>query len=509
MMQPSTQPQLVVAVALAVEGYAVSRALPGVRVIRTGMGPERAEQAAVGLFSSTDPSPLAITGFCAGLDPSLAPGDVVVASEVRGVRGTVRCPSAGLLVAALARRGIRARLGPLESVNHWVYGDERARIHADGPIAADMESAWLAAGAGAAAGRPMAVLRVVTDTPAHELARPGIVRNGLRAYRALRRAAPALADWAAACSPEPRRVLLAGPRSFCAGVERAIEVVERALELHGPPVYVRKQIVHNVHVVRRLERLGAIFVDELDEVPEGALVVFSAHGVSPAVRREGAARELQVIDATCPLVSKVHAEARRFADYGDTVVLIGHAGHEEVEGTMGEIPGSVRLVENVEDVERLEVDDPRHVAYLTQTTLAVDEAGEIVEALRRRFPALRGPSSDDICYATTNRQEAIREVAREADVVLVVGSQNSSNSKRLVEVAEREGSRAHLLDDHTQLDPAWVAGARTVGLTAGASAPESLVTEVLEALRGLGPVEGSEHPVVVESVRFTLPKEVS
>ena len=509
MMQQHHQPPLAVAVALAVEGYAVSRALPGARVIRTGMGPERAEQAAVGLFSSSDPSPLAIAGFCAGLDPSLTPGDVVVASEVRGVRGTVPCPSAGLLVAALARRGIQARLGPLESVNHMVTGDERTRIAADGPIAADMESAWLAAGAGTAAGRPLAVLRVVTDTPQHELVRPGILGNGVRAYRALRRAAPALADWAAACSPEPRQVLLAGPRSFCAGVERAIEVVERALELHGAPVYVRKQIVHNVHVVRRLEDLGAVFVDQLDEVPEGAMVVFSAHGVSPAVRYEGATRALQVIDATCPLVAKVHAEARRFADHGDTVVLIGHAGHEEVEGTMGEIPEAVRLVETVADVERLEVDDPKRIAYLTQTTLAVDEAGAIVEALRRRFPALRGPSSDDICYATTNRQDGVREVAQAADVVLVVGSENSSTSKRLVEVAEREGCPAHLLDDHTQLDPAWLAGARTVGLTAGASAPESLVTEVLEALRGLGPVEGSEHPVVIESVRFTLPKEVT
>jgi 4-hydroxy-3-methylbut-2-enyl diphosphate reductase len=304
-------------------------------------------------------------------------------------------------------------------------------------------------------------------------------------------------------------VLLASPRSFCAGVERAIEVVERLLEREPPPVYVRKQIVHNRHVVGELERRGAVFVDDLDQVPDGATVVFSAHGVSPRVRSQAAGRRLRVVDATCPLVTKVHAEARRFAARGDTVVLIGHAGHEEVEGTTGEAPGAVRLVERPDDVDRLTVPDPDRLAYLTQTTLAADEVERVLTALRRRFPALRGPASDDICYATTNRQAAVRALGGEADLLLVVGSANSSNSRRLVEVAERAGCPAHLLDDDTGLDPAWLVGTGTVGLTAGASAPEHLVGRVVDALAGLGPVTVAERAVAAESLRFTLPREVS
>jgi 4-hydroxy-3-methylbut-2-enyl diphosphate reductase len=305
-----------------------------------------------------------------------------------------------------------------------------------------------------------------------------------------------------------RRLLLAAPRSFCAGVERAIEVVEQLLERRGAPIYVRKQIVHNTHVVRGLRKRGAVFVDELEEVPDGSVVVFSAHGVSPAVREDARLRGLEVIDATCPLVTKVHTEARRFAGRGDTVVLIGHAGHEEVEGTLGEAPENTVLVETAEDVEQLEVPDPSRVSYLTQTTLAVDETTEVVEALRAKFPAARGPASDDICYATTNRQRAIRAVAAESDLVLVAGSANSSNSVRLVETARRAGTPAHLIDGPSDIRLGWLAGVSTVGLTAGASAPPAVVDDIITALSGLGPVEVTERVITTENIRFSLPKEV-
>jgi 4-hydroxy-3-methylbut-2-en-1-yl diphosphate reductase len=318
--------------------------------------------------------------------------------------------------------------------------------------------------------------------------------------------APVLADWGAAVTP--RQVLLAAPRSFCAGVERAIDIVEQVLDQRGAPVYVRKQIVHNGHVVRGLEQRGAVFVDELDEVPDGATVVFSAHGVAPDVRATADDRGLAVVDATCPLVAKVHSEARRFADRGDTVLFIGHAGHEETEGTMGERPGSTVLVEDLDDARRVRVPDPRRVSYLVQTTLAVDEVEEIVGALQERFPALQAPGSDDICYATTNRQRALRSVTHEAALVLVVGSANSSNSNRLVETAERSGTRARLVDDASEVELAWLAGVETVALTAGASAPTELVDEVVQALAGLGPVDVTEREVVREDIRFTLPKEV-
>jgi 4-hydroxy-3-methylbut-2-enyl diphosphate reductase len=304
----------------------------------------------------------------------------------------------------------------------------------------------------------------------------------------------------------PRSVLLASPRSFCAGVERAVEIVERLLDQRGGPVYVRKQIVHNIHVVRALEARGAVFVEELSEVPFGATAVFSAHGVSPAVRAEAVSRSLDVLDATCPLVAKVHAEARRFAERGDTIVLIGHAGHEEVEGTLGEAPDRMVLVETVEDVEALDITGP--VAYLTQTTLAVDETAAVIEALHRKFPDLRGPGSDDICYATTNRQVAIRDVAARSDLVLVVGSKNSSNSVRMVELAARGGAPAYLVDDASEIDPAWLEGVTTVGLSAGASAPPELVDEVVAALRALGPVSVSTHTTTTETIAFTLPLAV-
>jgi 4-hydroxy-3-methylbut-2-enyl diphosphate reductase len=305
-----------------------------------------------------------------------------------------------------------------------------------------------------------------------------------------------------------RTVLLAAPRSFCAGVERAIEAVERILAERGRPIYVRKQIVHNSHVVADLEARGAVFVDELDAVPPDATVVFSAHGVSPQVWRTARERNLDVVDATCPLVAKVHAEARRFAGRDDTVVLIGHVGHEEVEGTMGEAPDRTVLVQSVADVADLRPADPSRVSYLTQTTLAVDETAGIIEALRARFPALRGPGTDDICYATTNRQEALRGIADEADVVLVVGSPNSSNSVRLVELSRRRCTPAHLIEDAADIRPEWIAEARVIGLTAGASAPPALVDEVLVALREYGPVSVEERRAADETVRFLPPSPV-
>jgi 4-hydroxy-3-methylbut-2-enyl diphosphate reductase len=305
-----------------------------------------------------------------------------------------------------------------------------------------------------------------------------------------------------------RTVALAAPRSFCAGVKRAITVVEQLLDQRGGPIYVRKQIVHNTHVVADLQTRGAVFVDELDAVPVGATVVFSAHGVSPAVRTAAAQRGLEVIDATCPLVTKVHTEARRFAARGDTVILIGHAGHEEVEGTLGQAPDHTVLVQTVEEVAQLEVTDPQRVSYLTQTTLAVDETTEIITALRARFPALRGPASDDICYATTNRQDALTAIAAESDLVLVIGSSNSSNSLRLVELAHRHGVPSYLIDDPGDIHPQWLAGVGVIGLTAGASTPPRLVEAVIAALTELGPVTVVERETTRETIHFTLPPTI-
>jgi 4-hydroxy-3-methylbut-2-enyl diphosphate reductase len=303
-------------------------------------------------------------------------------------------------------------------------------------------------------------------------------------------------------------LVLASPRGYCAGVERAVETVEQALALHGAPVYVRRQIVHNAHVVRELEQRGAIFVESEEDAPRGAVLVLSAHGVAPAVRDRSAARRQQMIDATCPLVAKVHAAARRYATEGYTVLLVGHAGHEEVEGTLGEAPEATILVETSADAERVEVADPERVAYVTQTTLSVDETAEIVETLRRRFPAIEGPDEGDICYATTNRQRAVKELAAEVDVMLVIGSENSSNSNRLVEAARAAGVEAHLIEDETAIDERWLAGAETVGLTSGASAPERLVTHVCMWFRERGVHEIRSAGAVVENVFFRLPVEV-
>ncbi|RSN39722.1 4-hydroxy-3-methylbut-2-enyl diphosphate reductase [Amycolatopsis sp. WAC 04197] len=315
-----------------------------------------------------------------------------------------------------------------------------------------------------------------------------------------------VAEWSAVTAS--RRVLLASPRSFCAGVERAIEIVERILESRQSPVFVRKQIVHNSHVIDDLASRGAKFVDELDEIPDGATVVFSAHGVSPAVRQEAARRGLEVIDGSCPLVTKVHSEAKRFAARGDTIVLIGHAGHEEVEGTMGEAPDSTVLVETAEDVAALDLPDAERVSYLTQTTLGVDETAEVVKALRTRFPALREPPTDDICYATTNRQNAVKAIMEKSDLVLVVGSPNSSNSVRLAETPRRAGTSSHLIGDASDIRPEWLAGVRTVGVTSGASTPPGPVDQVVAALRGLGEVTIEEHAVAHETVHFGLPVAV-
>jgi 4-hydroxy-3-methylbut-2-en-1-yl diphosphate reductase len=306
----------------------------------------------------------------------------------------------------------------------------------------------------------------------------------------------------------PKRVLLAAPRGYCAGVDRAVETVEHALDLHGPPVYVRKEIVHNKHVVEQLTKRGAIFVDQETEVPEGELVVFSAHGVAPSVHENAAARRLRTIDATCPLVTKVHVEARKFAAQGYTVILIGHEGHEEVEGTTGEAPQSIVLVQTAGDVDTLEVPDPNRVAYITQTTLSVDETTEIIERLKRKFPAIVGPKTDDICYATTNRQQAVKEMARHCDLVLVIGSTNSSNSNRLVEVAREHGADSHLIDNALQVNEEWLEGVETVGITSGASAPEELVERLVEFFRERGAADVSELRTVDEDVRFMLPGEI-
>jgi 4-hydroxy-3-methylbut-2-enyl diphosphate reductase len=307
----------------------------------------------------------------------------------------------------------------------------------------------------------------------------------------------------------PEKLLLAAPRGYCAGVDRAVQTVERALELYGAPVYVRKEIVHNKHVVAQLRDRGAVFVDELDEqIPEGAITVFSAHGVSPAVHADAERRGLRTIDATCPLVTKVHREALKFASDGYTIVLIGHAGHEEVEGTMGEAPDHIVLVESEEDVERLEVEDPAKLAYISQTTLSVDETKGVIARLRERFPGIVGPRTDDICYATTNRQSAVKQMAAQCDLVLVIGSQNSSNSNRLVDVARDAGAASYLIDNEDQVQEEWLEDVRVVGISSGASAPEELVERLVAFFRARGVQDVSEFEVLREDVRFMLPKTI-
>jgi len=304
------------------------------------------------------------------------------------------------------------------------------------------------------------------------------------------------------------KVVLAQPRGFCAGVERAIDIVEKALETYGPPVYVRHEIVHNRHVVDSLRAKGAVFVEELDEVPEGKIAIFSAHGVSKTVEMDAESRHLQVIDATCPLVSKVHVEGRRYASQGREVILIGHAGHPEVEGTMGQVPGGVHLISNASEVGKLSVKDPNKLAYVTQTTLSVDDTREVIEALKRRFPAIVGPDTKDICYATQNRQRAVRQLSEQVDMILVIGAPNSSNSNRLREIAEELGVRSHLIENAGQLDPKWLDGVQSVGVTAGASAPDVLVQEVVAKLRDLKQISLSVMEGIAENVKFRLPPQL-
>lgn len=398
------------------------------------------------------------------------PGVVLVADILLWPnRPAITCPAAVLLEGELQRRGARTKRGHLH-----VDTEEQEAV----------------------------TLRTVL---------PDIGGLGAAVSLPTGRVTEALCGAMAAClavAGPARRVLLATPRSFCAGVERAIELVERLLSERGGPIYVRKPIVHNAHVAADLRGRGAVFVEELTEVPRGAPVVFSSHGVSPAVRAAARHRGLEVIDATCPLVERLHGQARQAAEDGGTVLVVGHAGHEEVDGLLGEAPGRIALVQSVEEAHRVPVDDPGKVSYLTQTTLSVHETAEVVDALRARFPTLRGPSSEAVCYATTNRQNALRVIAVESDLVLVIGSKNSPNSRQLVEIARRSGAAAHLVEDPRDIRPQWLAEARTIGITAGASTPPPLVNSVIRALSGLGPVTVEEREAARETNGVRLPSAV-
>ncbi len=467
-----------------------------------GAGKDRARRSGAKLAQRLDEeTAVALVGVAGALHPELVPGDLIIASELRSTETTASrmLPASPLLAAEFRRSGLAFRTGPVVTSPKYVSNNQRATLAASGALAVDMESSWVM---DYLPNNPLAVIRSISDTTT-----TGPLRGGLRALGALSAARGPLQRWADVCGEH--EIILASPRSFCAGVERAIETVKRALAMFGAPVYVRRQIVHNLHVVRGLEKEGAIFVEEMHEVPDGATVVLAAHGVTPEVRSEATDREdLNVIDATCPLVAKVHVEARRFAAQEYDLVLIGHADHEEVIGTMGEAPDRIRVVSSLDDVEQLDLNPERPLAYLTQTTLAVDETAEIVDALRTRVPAMVGPNSNDICYATQNRQDAVRSIAHRCDLMLVVGSRNSSNTARLVEVAEREGCRAELIEDASQLELSWLMGARSIGVTSGASVPEVLVEEVVRSLSSLGPAHLSEERIVQETMHFALPTKV-
>ncbi len=504
------KPTLLVLAPLRVEAWALRSGRPGrlgpvdVRVERTGMGLAKAAETAQRL-SRSPAAAVALCGLGGDLTGRHRPGDIVVAERVLDSQGrqVAQLPSAVPLVAELRRLGLAASSGTVVSTDHIVTGEERSELGRLGADVVDMESAAVVSGAPWAG--PVAVVRAISDAPGHELFSPAGARGIVSGLRSLRRTLPALAAWAGAAGPH--QVVLAEPRGFCAGVRRAIETVERALHRYGAPVYVRRQVVHNSYVVSQLERAGAVFVEELSEVPDGATVVFSAHGVGTSVTEEAARRGMVSIDATCPLVSKVHTEARRFAAAGRQVVLVGHAGHDEVEGTLGQVPGA-RLVTTASDVARLDLDPARPTAFVTQTTLATDEVAHVVQALEERFSDLARPAASDICYASQNRQEAVRHIAPDCDVVLVVGSPGSSNSNRLVEVARRHGARAYLVDSPADIQAAWLAGARRVGVTAGASAPEELVQGALGYLAGLGPVITEQRSTGTEHVTFPLPQEI-
>ncbi|HEV3186684.1 MAG TPA: 4-hydroxy-3-methylbut-2-enyl diphosphate reductase [Acidimicrobiales bacterium] len=467
-----------------------------------GAGENRARRAGVELAAKLDElTAVALVGVAGGLAPELVPGDLVIASELRNTESTtsINLPAASLLAAEFRRDHLPVHTGPLVTSPRYVSSGERVGLAASGALAVDMESAWVM---DYLPKNPLVVVRSISDTSTR-----GPMRGGIRALGSLSSVRGPLRRWARACGRH--EIILASPRSFCAGVERAIETVERAIEVFGAPVFVRRQIVHNRHVVEGLERKGAIFVQEIDEVPSGAIVVLAAHGVSPEVRLQCAQRsDLTVIDATCPLVAKVHSEARRYAAQDYSVVLIGHAEHEEVIGTLGEAPERIQVVTDVDDVGRLDLEPGRPVAFLTQTTLAVDETAVIVDALRLRFPQIASPATSDICYATQNRQDAVRSIAHRCDLMLVVGSSNSSNTARLVEVAQREGCRTELIEDASQLQLSWLMDARAIGLTAGASVSDALVQDVVDALSSLGPIHVSEERVAQENMQFALPARV-
>lgn len=499
-----TRPPGVLAAPLRAEAIALRAGLRNVRqrppVLRTGAGPVPAGSRRVAELDG----PVIIAGVCGALVDGLEPGDLVVASEVIGPDGRrLISPGAALLVGSLRGAGLRVHLGPVTSVPAVVHrATERAQLATSGAIAVDVESAALLASCG---DRPAAVVRAVVDTPRQALRHPGTVVRGSQALRSLMRAAPVLAAWVQLPVAE---VLLASPRAFCAGVERAIATVEGVLDRAPHPVYVRRQIVHNTHVVADLESRGAVFVTELDEVPHGATVVLAAHGVAPGVRAQARGRSLQVVDATCPLVAKVHTEARRAAERGDVLVVIGHAEHEEVIGTVGEAPDRTVVVATPDEVDALDLPPGSRVTYLMQTTLAVEAAAAVVRRLLARYPEAQGPPTQDICYATTNRQAAVRAVARQVDVLLVLGSENSSNSRRLVEVARGCGVPAFLAEDTSAVRLEWLAGARRVGVTAGASAPPPLVDQIVAALTTGRGARVRTESVGAEDVVFELPKEV-
>ena len=502
-------PRLVLLAPMRLEALAVGpsggRVGPTTLVVRRlGMGAAKAA-ASARRYAGESANAVAVAGLGGALGPGLAPGDLVVADRLVDPEGkeVARLSSAPLLAGELRRHGLTARTGTVVSTDHIVTGGERCQLASTGALAVDMESTAVARAVGDAA--PFAVLRAISDTPGAELFSPAGAAGALKALRSLRASRAALARWAAAAGP--REVLLAEPRSFCAGVQRAIETVERALERHGAPVYVRRQIVHNSFVVSRLEAAGAVFVEELSEVPDSATVVFSAHGVGTAVRDEAERRGMSAIDATCPLVSKVHMEGRRFAAAGRQVILVGHAGHDEVEGTLGTVPGAI-LVGDADEVDALDLEASQPAAVVTQTTLATDEVQSVIEALAKRFPDLAKPGASDICYASQNRQDAVRKLSPDCNLVIVVGSQNSSNSNRLVEVARRCGAEAHLVEDTSEIDLAWLAGTRRIGITAGASAPDQLVADLVDCLGGLGPLTVASRVGASEHVSFPLPVEV-
>ncbi len=490
--------ELVVVAPLRIEALSV-----GGRVEVSGAGRAQARAKGVSLAATlADDAAVAIVGVGGGLDPDLVPGQLVVATELRDTDGTVvrALPGAELLATELRRPGLDVVTGPVVSSPTLVRGGRRAALGATGALLADMESAWLAE---PLHGFPLAVVRSVADTSTR-----GMALGGLRAVGSLLRVRPPLERWAAAVGG--RDVVLAAPRSFCAGVERAIEIVERALERFGAPVFVRRQIVHNVHVVRDLEAKGAVFVEELDDVPAGATVVLAAHGVSPRVRAAAAERnDLVVIDATCPLVAKVHNEARRFVAQGYHIVLVGHADHEEVVGTLGEAPGHMTVVERPEDVGALGLAADTPLAYLTQTTLATDETAQIIDALRDRFPALVGPERGR--HLLRHPEPPGRGPGHGRTM-----RHHCSWSARQTRPTPLGWSRwpvgraaqLDLVEDVSALQLAWLDGATTVGLTAGASAPESLVQEVVDALSGLGPITVHEVRTTDETARFTLPAQV-